>query len=58
MQRSGEGRVYLLDDVEEGGVGQVALGGTETAVLPGYQADDKGVEVGGMGHNTFLTNVV
>lgn len=38
--------VYLLEDVEEGGVGQVALGGPDTAVLGGDEADDKSVEVG------------
>lgn len=45
--------VYLLDDVEEGGVGEVALGGAETAVVGGDEADDEGVEGGGLDHGTF-----
>ena len=52
MDGSGDGGVYLLQDVEEGGVGQVALGSPDTAVLGGYEADDEGVEVGGwVGHD-------
>jgi hypothetical protein len=31
----------------------VALGGTETAVVGGDEADDEGVEGGGLDHGTF-----
>ncbi len=49
MDGLGDGRVYLLQDVQEGGVGQVALrGGQRTALFSG-QPYDKGVEVGGVG---------
>jgi hypothetical protein len=53
VQRLRQVRVYLAQDVEEGGVGQVALGGAQGAGLYGRQADDEGVEVGRRGMGTW-----
>lgn len=43
MDGLGDGGVYLLQDAEEGGVGQVALGGAQVGVVYGREADDEGV---------------
>jgi hypothetical protein len=48
VQRLRQVRVYLAQDIEEGGVGQVALGGAQGAGLYGREADDQGVEIGGL----------
>ncbi len=49
MNGLGEDRVCLLQDAEEGGVSQMTLGGTKTAVLGGGEADDEGVRIWRLG---------
>ena len=55
VQVLGDEGGHLPQDVEEGGVGQVTLGGAQTAVLVGDEADDEGVEVGGCVHRMMAS---